>query len=200
MTKQEFLSALREALTGLPQSYVEERVAFYAEMLDDRMEEGLTEKEAVADIGSVEEIVVQIVDEYPIGKLVKQKMKPKRRLNAFEIVLLALGSPIWLSLLIALFAILLSLYAVLWSVIVSLWSVFASLVGSSLGTLVGGVYLLCTGNTPTGLVAIAAALVCAGLAIFAFFGCKAATKGAARLTKSVLFAIKKVCMRKGAAQ
>lgn len=198
MTKQEFLTALREALAGLPPSDVEERADFYTEMIDDRMEDGSSEKEAVAAIGSVEEIVLQIVDEYPIGKLVKQRIKPKRRLSAWEIVLLALGSPIWLSLLIALFAILLSLYAVLWSVIVAFWSVFAALFGSSLGVLVGGVYLLCTGNTPTGLAAIAAALVCAGLAIFAFFGCKAATKGAARLTKSVLLAVKRACMRKEA--
>lgn len=199
MTKQEFLTALREALTGLPPSDVEERADFYAEMIDDRMEDGISEKEAVAAIGSVEEIVLQIVDEYPIGKLVKQRIKPKRRLNAWEIVLLALGSPIWLSLLIAFVAIVLSLYAVLWSVIVAFWSVFAALFGSSLGTLAGGVYLLCTGNTPTGLVFVAAAFVCAGLAIFSFFGCMAATKGAACLTKSVLLAIKKACMRKGEA-
>lgn len=199
MTKQEFLTALREALTGLPPSDVEERAAFYAEMIDDRMEDGIGEKEAVAAIGSVEEIVLQIVDEYPIGKLVKQRIKPKRRLSAWEIVLLTLGSPIWLSLLIAALAVLLSLYAVLWSVIVAFWSVFAALFGSSLGVLVGGVYLLCSGNTLTGLVAIAAALVCAGLTIFAFFGCKAATQGAARLTKGIVLAIKKACMRKGEA-
>ena len=198
MTKQEFLTALREALTGLPPSDVEERAAFYAEMIDDRMEDGISEKEAVAAIGSVEEIVLQIVDEYPIGKLVKQRIKPKRRLSAWEIVLLTLGSPIWLSLLIAALAVLLSLYAVLWSVIVSFWSVFAALFGSSLGVFVGGVYLLCSGNTLTGLAAIAAALVCAGLAIFAFFGCKAATKGAARLTKGIVLAIKRACMRKEA--
>ena len=200
MTKQEFIAALRESLVGLPPGDVEERIDFYAEMIADRMEEGLTEPEAVAAIGAVEEIAEQIVDDYPIGKLVKKKMRPKRRLSAWEILLLALGSPIWLSLLIALFAVLLSLYVTLWAVIVAFWSVFAALIGSSLGTLAGGVYLLCTGNTPTGLVAIAAALVCAGLAIFALFGCKAATKGAARLTKSVLRAMKKACMRKGAAQ
>ena len=199
MTKQEFLSVLREALTGLPPSDVEEHAAFYAEMIEDRIEDGLPEEEAVAAIGSVEEIVLQIVDEYSIGKLVKQRIKPKCRLSAWEIVLLALGSPIWLSLLIAFIAIVLSLYAVLWSVIVAFWSVFAALFGSSLGTLAGGVYLLCTGNIPTGLVFVAAAFVCAGLAIFSFFGCMAATKGAARLTKSVLLAIKKACMRKEAA-
>ncbi len=200
MTKQEFLTALREALTGLPPSDMEERADFYAEMIDDRMEDGISEKEAVAAIGSVEEIVLQIVDEYPIAKLVKQRIKPKHRLSAWEIVLLALGSPIWLSLLIAVLAVLLSLYVSLWAVVISCWSVFASLAASGLGGFAGGIVLLCTGDTPAGLVLLAGALVCAGLSIFAFFGCKAATKGSARLTKGIVLAIKKACMRKGEVQ
>lgn len=200
MTKQEFLADLREGLSGLPQSDIEERIAFYSEMIDDRMEEGLSEQEAVAAVGSVNDIILQVVDEYPFPELIKVRIRSRKPMSMLTIVLLILGSPIWLSLLIAAFAVLLSLYVVLWSVIVAFWSVFVALFGSSLGVLVGGVYLLCSGNTLTGLVAIAAALVCGGLAIFAFFGCKAATKGVARLTKSVLLTIKKACMRKGAAQ
>ena len=57
MTKLEFLSALGKGLSGLPQDEVEERLNFYSEMIDDRMEEGLPEEEAVAQIGAVDEIV-----------------------------------------------------------------------------------------------------------------------------------------------
>lgn len=57
MNKQEFLAALAEGLTGLPQADVEERLAFYGEMIDDRMEEGLTEEEAVKEAGPVQDIV-----------------------------------------------------------------------------------------------------------------------------------------------
>ena len=57
MNKQEFLAGLQKGLSGLPQEDVEERLTFYGEMLDDRMEEGLSEEEAVAAAGSVEEIV-----------------------------------------------------------------------------------------------------------------------------------------------
>ena len=45
ITKQEFLLQLREKLSGLPQADIDERVAFYGEMIDDRVEEGLTEEE-----------------------------------------------------------------------------------------------------------------------------------------------------------
>ena len=60
MRKQDFLSALKTSLLGLPKQDVEEHLNFYSEMIDDRMEEGRTEEEAVADIGSVEEIATQI--------------------------------------------------------------------------------------------------------------------------------------------
>ena len=37
MCKQEFLTKLRSALSGLPQEEIDECLAFYAEMIDDRM-------------------------------------------------------------------------------------------------------------------------------------------------------------------
>ena len=52
MNKREFSAKLREMLSGYQQSEVEERVAFYSEMIDDRMEEGLTEEEAVREVES----------------------------------------------------------------------------------------------------------------------------------------------------
>ena len=104
MNKEAFLAALRNALTGLPQDDVEERLAFYGEMIDDRMEEGMTEEEAVAGLDPVDEIAAQTVADIPLTRLVRETMNPGRRLRAWEIVLLVLGSPIWLSLLIALAA------------------------------------------------------------------------------------------------
>lgn len=200
MTKQAFLAALRDGLCGLPQSDIEEHLGFYAEMIEDRMEDGLTEEEAVAAIGSVEEIAAQIVTDMPLTRLVSVKIKSNRRLSAWEIVLLVLGSPIWFSLLISAFAVALSLYVVLWSVVVSLWSVFVALAASVLGVLGGGVVFLCYGHIFSGLACIAASLACAGLSIFAFVGCKAATNGAAWLTKQSFIAIKMACMRKEAAE
>ena len=57
MDKAQFLDELKKRLAGLPQSDLEERLQFYGEMIDDRVEDGLTEAEAVAGIGSVDEIV-----------------------------------------------------------------------------------------------------------------------------------------------
>ena len=92
MTKHEFLLSLQNRLSGLPQDDVEERLTFYCEMIEDRMEEGLSEEEAVSAIGSVDEIAAQIVADIPLAKIAKVKIRSKGRLKAWEIVLLVLGS------------------------------------------------------------------------------------------------------------
>lgn len=59
MRKEEFLTALRAGLTGLSPEGVEKLVEFCSEMIDDRMEDGLTEEEAVAAAGSLDELIQQ---------------------------------------------------------------------------------------------------------------------------------------------
>ena len=187
MNKQEFMSGLRVKLPGLPPKELEERLGFYSEMIDDRIEEGLSEEEAVSQIGSVDEIAAQIASEISFAKAVKKKTKTKRRMKVWKIVLLVLGSPIWFSLLISAFAVAVSLYAVLWSVILSIWAGFASAVACTLAGAAVSVFYICSGNLLAGVAMIGAALVCAGVSIFMFFGCKAATKGVLILTKKIKY-------------
>ena len=93
MNKEEFIAELKDGLSGLPQNDIDERVLFYTEMIDDRMEEGMSEEEAISGIGSVEEIVSQIISEVPLTKIVKKRITPDRALRTWEIVLIVLGSP-----------------------------------------------------------------------------------------------------------
>ena len=191
MSKQEFLDQLRARLSGLPRQDVIERLNFYSEMIDDRMEEGLSECEAVASIGSVDEIISQIVADMPLSKIVKEKIKPARQLKVWEILLLVLASPIWLSPAIAAVAVIVSLYASLWAVVISLWAVFASLAASFVGCLLAFFIFLAGGNATTGVAILAAGLVCAGLSIFAFYGCFGITRGIGICTKNIAIWVKK---------
>lgn len=196
MNKQEFLTKLRKGLAGLSQDDIEERLAFYSEMIEDQMEEGLSETEAVSAVGSVPKIVAQVVADIPFTKIAKERIRPKRRLSVGEIILLVLGSPIWLSLGIATFAVIFSLYVVLWSVIISLWAVFVSLAACALGGVIGCVIFTVSGNSVSGIAVLAAGLVCAGLSIFMFYGCKAATKSTLILTKKIAIWIKNCFIKK----
>ena len=200
MNKQEFLAQLCKALSGLPQKDIEERLIFYSEMIDDRMEEGLSEQEAVAAAGTIGEIAGQTAAEIPLAKIAKERIRTKRRMNAFEILLLVLGSPLWLSLLIAAFAVILSVYASLWTVIISLWAVFASVAFCAFGLIVAGVFFAASSSFLAGGAAAGAGIACAGLAIFLFFGCRAAAKGGWILTKKFALWLKSRMMRKEAAR
>lgn len=190
MNKQEFLAELRAGLSGLPGDDIEERLTFYGEMIDDRIEEGIEETAAVAEIGSVDEIVAQIVSDTPLSKLVREKITPKRKMKAWEIALLVLGSPLWLALLIAAAALVLSLYAVLWAVLIVLWALSAAAAAEGIAGIGAGIMIAVRGGGLTGLAVAGAELAVAGLAIFAFFGCRAATRGILKLTKELAFVIK----------
>lgn len=199
MNKTEFVLALTERLAGIPWEEVEDRIHFYIEAIDDRMEEGLDEAEAVAALGTVDEIAGEILADIPLPRLIAKKIKPKRRLRAGEIVLLSVGAPLWFPLLIAAVSVLLALYLSVWAVIVSLWSVPFSLLGCSVGGMIAGLLFVLLGNGISGLAMIGAALVSAGLGIFSLFGCKAATKGILMLTKKIALAIKNLFVKKEAA-
>ena len=127
MKKMEFIAKLRSNLIGLPYEDARERINFYSEMIADRMEDGLTEEDAVAVVGSVDKIAAEIKNEFLSGKNVISSTKKKKHNKIWTGVLIALGSPLWLSLLIAALAVTLSLYAVLWSVIAALWSAVLAL-------------------------------------------------------------------------
>ncbi len=196
MNKKEFIESLRAKLKGLPTKEVEERLEFYSEMIDDRIEDGLLEEQAVSAIGSVKDVAEQIIADIPFLKIAKQKAMPKRRLKAWEIVLLAVGSPIWLSLVIAVLAVIFSLYVSLWAVIVSLWEVFVSFVAGSFASIASCVIFFLQGNAYSAISLVGAGLVLAGLSVFAFFGCKMVTKGCAVLTKKLVVSMKKSFAKK----
>ena len=190
MDKAQFLDELKRRLSGLPKSDLDERLLFYSEMIEDRMEDGLTEEEAVAGIGSVDEIIEQLMAEIPLSRLVNEKVKQRRSLKAWEILLLVLGSPVWLPLLIAAFAVCLSLYIVLWAVLISVWAVDLSLAVSAVGGLFMAAFDLVKSNPAGAAFMLGAAIVCAGLTILLFFGCLELTRGLLRLTKKMLLGVK----------
>lgn len=190
MNKQEFLTELRKGLSGLPQEDLEERLTFYSEMIDDRIEEGLAEENAVSETGTVEDVVSQIMSEIPLSKLVKEKVKPKRALRVWEIVLLVLGSPIWFSLLIAAFAAVFSVYIVIWSLIVSLYAVDLAFAVCGVAGILGTAVYISSGSIAGAGCSIGAGLVGIGISILLFFGCNQIAKHVLLLTKKMLLFIK----------
>ena len=160
MDKFEFITELRAKLWALPEEDKQRSVDYYREMIDDRMEDGLSEEEAVAAVGNLNEIVENILAETPAAEPEKPAVKQKRKLTWWEIVLLVLGSPV---------------------VVISLYATAVALGASSIGCFVGSFFMI--GSIGEGMVAWGAALLCAGLAILFVMLSNLAAKGMIALTK-----------------
>ena len=190
MDKESYLARLREALYGLPEAEIEESLAYYAEQIEDRMEDGLNEEEAVAQLPAPEDAAQELLLDQPLARVVAARVKPKRRLGAWEIVLLVLGSPVWLPLLLTLAILVLTAYLLIWVVALVLWTVDLSAAAAALGGVIGMVAGILQRNMNLELVSVGTALVGAGLAILFFFASLWATKASARLGKALVRALK----------
>lgn len=182
MNKSAFLKSIRWQLKMLPKAERQQYLDYYSEMIDDRMEDGLSEEEAIAALGSTEDIAAQILTETPA--------KPARKFRVWEIVLLALGSPIWLSLGIAFAAVALSLVLVIAAVYVVFWAAIAVLYAADLCLLAGlitgiaaGCHYAASGLTAPAMLFFGGALVCGGGMVLLFFGCNRLAVWTAKLGK-----------------
>lgn len=196
MTKREFLSQLGKLLKGLPQQDVDEQVAFYAEMIDDRIEDGLSEEEALREIGNAEAAAAQIVADTPLTRIAKETIRPKKAAGAGEKILLTLGAPLWLSLLLAALAVVAAIYAVLWAAVIALWAGDIALCVGGIGGIFAGALFTVRGDLITGIVILGAGMTCVGLAVLLFFGCRIAARGLVKLSRKTSNGVKRRLMKK----
>ena len=209
MRKDEFLAVLRKSLAVLPAADLDERLDFYREVIEDSMDEGLSEEEAVAQIGSPEQVVMQILTEYaeilaedPVVDVprVTQPQSAKRRLRTWEIVLLAVGAPIWISLAAAAFAIVVSLAAAAVTVFVSVWAGLIGIAAGAIGGICMAVFATVKLQGAAGLALLGMALFCGGLFFLALPACTALTAALGRWLKHLFAWLKAKLTRKGEAR
>ena len=200
MTKAQFLQRLAHDIAGLPRCDVERWQDYYSEMLDDRIEDGMSEEEAVAAIGAPARIAKQILAETPLTTLIRERMIPKQKLPVWAIVLLALGSPVWLSLAVAAVAVVLSCFVALWAGLLSCYAVELSLIACAVGG-VGLCFVELYFAAPTiALLMLGGALACAGLALLSLPLWKWLTVLMLRACKGFWLFIKRLFVRKEAKQ
>jgi uncharacterized membrane protein len=199
MKKSEFLKELRLRLSDLPSSDIKHSVDYYSEMIDDRIEDGLSEEEAVRKIGTPAKAAEEILTTLPITTLMRARIKRGSGHSVFLIILVILGSPIWISLLAVGAAIIISLLAALFSVFVVFWAAEIAIAASAAGTLIGApILLIGHGNFAGALFSLGAALLLGGLAILFFFPVVWITKGIFLLFKLTFRFIKFCLIRKEA--
>lgn len=167
MNKQQFLDAVRARLAGLPKADVERFLDYCREMIEGRMEDGLSEEAAVAAMGTPEYVASQfLMDTPPQNDF--QSEAPKRNLQVWQVVLIALGCPVWLPLLFGLIV-----AAV--SVVIGLAATVLGMYCAGGGIIAGGVALIIFGAMTVGmpelLFLLAAGFLLMGIGLLMILGC-----------------------------
>lgn len=64
MTQSEFLSGLKAHLSKIPKDEREKIVEYYSEIINDKIDEGKTEEQAVSELGSPEQVAQSVLEDY----------------------------------------------------------------------------------------------------------------------------------------
>lgn len=189
MTKQEFITQLEKQLTRLPQTEKEHVLNYYHETIEDHIEDGMSEVEAVQSLDSIEVIVKQIYAEREIPASPLPQRKSHR---GWRITALIFLSPFWLALL----ATAIILYLTLWALIAALTCMMLAFL---LFVLVGIWQLLpiFNANMASGFVLLGTILLSLGLIPLCWQGLRASVTWTMQhtglwLTKAKQYAIKAV--------
>lgn len=112
MTKREFLKKLRSLLHEMDRKEREKTIKFYDEMISESMDDGISEQDAVANLGNVYKIAGDILAEnLGSGKQASRKSSPG--LKVLNILLLIIGFPLWFPVMLLVIAVFLGCLLIL---------------------------------------------------------------------------------------
>ena len=185
MNKLEFINTLGDKLSILPPAEVQRILDYYVESIDDRMEDGMDESAAIDSLGSIDDLAAKILSEQEhlappeapeipeLNWVVTPEDAPppppqpeKRRMSPGVIVLLVVGSPIWLSLLVAAFSVVLGLYITAWALLGALTVTAGALALSGVAVAATSFFVPITPNTlAMRFLSFGTGLVCASIGL-----------------------------------
>lgn len=202
MNRTEYLGKLAAQIATLPDEEITRSLAFYSEAIDDRMEAGLSEEEAVAQLEPPAVAARTIIEELPI--VPRAVAVTRRRSETLFLALAIIGSPIWLSLAIGVVGAAAGIYIAIWAMVFALWAIVICFVA---GPLLGiGVLLwnlattgFTTGAFANGLWQFGIGLVLGGLGLLLIRPTIAATRGLAGLSARWIKAVAARFVRRDAA-
>ena len=139
MTKDEFMEELRSSLRaeGVPSAEIDRALEYYAEAIDDRIEDGVTEDDAVQTLGPTSCIVKECVSSIPPVQRSLLKLTTGNRV--LDTLLVVVTAPVWVPATLAVVTTVLSIIASLWMFVAFLWLVV--LAGFATG-LLGVIFLV----------------------------------------------------------
>lgn len=201
MKKSEFLERLRREIRNLPYDEVEKTITYYEEMISDRIEDGATEEEAVASLGTPEAIARDLQANQPFSTIIKRKVEDYKEKRSSEntalvIVLLIVLFPFWFPILMSGLSVLAGLFAAIGGIIVTFWAVSIAIGVGGVGLIIASAFGFATSYIPTGFFSIGSGIALIGLSIIAVIISIYATKGIVKLMGMLIHSIKKLFVRR----
>ena len=189
MTKNAYLSELADRLRQLPQSEIDKSIAYYSEIIDDRMEEGCSEEEAVNGLEAPVTAAERILQDAPLGMLVRERIRPKQAVSGWIIALLVIGFPVWFPLLLAAAGIVFAMYVVVWSLV---FAFFASTFAVGTASLAVLITAFVRAGEGAGLIFALLGVGLLGIGCFILMGLATwmAASGVVRLTAAMIRSLK----------
>lgn len=185
MTRNEFMWALSNALTGFPQSEISRVTEYYDELFNEGLDEGKTEEEICASLDKPEDIAERMRIELAFVRA-EQQPTPKS-MNAVLLILLGLFAvPIGIPLGAALLSVLFAMFVTVFALTFSFGAVVLALGVSGLAAVAAGVAVIAGGAPLFGIALFGAAFVLIGLGIL---GCL----GTYYLTRAMMRGVVKLC-------
>ena len=198
MNKQEYLNALRDALEKQSISNIDNMIEYYDEMICDRMEDGMSEEDAVNSMDSITDIVHEAVLDKSVPTLVKEKVKKSRDKAKSEgkewiwILLAVLGFPVWFPLVLTFAILLFVFFLVFWILVGTLFIIVLALGISAVACFFASFTVLFGYiSFPGFVVSLGGALALAGITILLWKPIVAFAKVAAGFFKDIIISIKK---------
>lgn len=170
MTQNEFLSELKAHLSKIPKNEREKIVEYYAEIINDKIDEGKTEEQAVSELGSPEQVAQSVLEDYSDNDSKNKENKKSHSVGAI------IGFSVLIPFVILMIAVL---------GVVSL-----SFIISSAALLIGGAAFLISSfwiflqNFSAGLFQLGAGFFAAAIGVFAMYGSIAFGKLYFRIVKA----------------
>lgn len=171
MTTTEFLRILTREIDVLPAMEAQRAITYYRELIEDRIEDGMSESEAVASMEDISVIAQQILSEHEDG-LKNTKTITKECVEHSEIwrkVLIICTSPLWISLLLTFILMVFSIYLLIWCMIFTIYAIAAVFGICSLAGMIAFIFDI-TSHTPLAMVELGIALFSMGALLLSFYG------------------------------
>ena len=186
MNKQQFLNMLAEALKKLPREERYRTMAYYDELIDDRIEDGQNEYAVVESLGNPADIARDLLG-------VEEEKKQKTYSPGTKVwitVLLVLGFPLWGSLLLVAAVLVMVLYILLYLPIVILGALSVGFLAGSVLGIVGTPFLaldigIVSGGIPAAVFQLGLCVALLGLSLLCAVGLYHSSKAIVKASRII---------------